>query len=163
VGEQPEAPAPHPTLEELVREYHRYGLPLPPFDAELVRINWWRNNPDRPFILRFRSPSRESGGWPTLHVGVFWGPEGVEPDRTTSAKPAPQALERVGMGAGELLCLTALCKMRGWDELAEAAYAEAREELAGRARHYADDPAAQHWLATQPAAVREVSVARELR
>ncbi|HEY2911586.1 MAG TPA: hypothetical protein VGI99_15145, partial [Gemmataceae bacterium] len=33
----PVAPPPHPTLDGLVEEYKRLGLPLPPPNAELMR------------------------------------------------------------------------------------------------------------------------------
>ena len=43
VAQLPTAPPPHPTLNEVVKEYLRLGLPLPPANAELVRIDLFRN------------------------------------------------------------------------------------------------------------------------
>jgi hypothetical protein len=40
-GQVPTAPPPHPALDEVVKEYRRLGLPLPPRGAKLVRINWY--------------------------------------------------------------------------------------------------------------------------
>ena len=37
-AQPPTAPPPHPPLAELVKEYVRLGLPLPPPDAPLVKI-----------------------------------------------------------------------------------------------------------------------------
>jgi len=55
LAQPPTAPPPHPTLEGLVREYRRLGLPLAPPDAELVRIpNSWL--PRTGFHLGFRVP-----------------------------------------------------------------------------------------------------------
>src|SRR5688572_25319553 len=39
VAQPPAAPRPHLPLDALVKEYKRYGLPFPPANAQLVRIN----------------------------------------------------------------------------------------------------------------------------
>jgi hypothetical protein len=41
-AQPPAAPEPHLALDGLVKEYKRLGLPLPPANAELVRIRMVR-------------------------------------------------------------------------------------------------------------------------
>ena len=47
-------PPPQLALDELVKEYKRCGLPVPPPEAELVRVKWYLG--DKPCFLALRYP-----------------------------------------------------------------------------------------------------------
>src|SRR5262245_39941794 len=120
-AQPPVAPAPHPSLDELVKEYRRCGLPVPPPEAELVQIRWW--NHSAPYILSLRVPAPEAGGPPRFLTGNDWWPMHVQSDRVRLVQPTPAARDGVsGMSASQLLCLAAQCKICGWDPLAETLY-----------------------------------------
>jgi hypothetical protein len=59
----PVAPELRPTLDELVKEYQRCGLPVPPKDAELVRFK---------DSLGFRDPAAKPGEPSRCLVGISW-------------------------------------------------------------------------------------------
>lgn len=118
-------------INDLVKEYKRHGLPLPPANAELVRIDWYHNTTD-PCILAFRIPPAKLGDQPRYMIGdITWRPHfDVHPATVKVVKPTLAALERtVFWGFGdEYLCFAIQCKSRGWDELANALYLEAKEK-----------------------------------
>jgi hypothetical protein len=126
----PVAPEPHPTLDELVKEYQRCGLPVPPKDAELVHLST---------ILGFRYPSTEWGERTRCLVGGswrmiapkegFWG-DGLLPDTGLPVKPVPESLNGITGSAEYWFFLAVQVNLRGWDDLARAAYAAGRRELA---------------------------------
>src|SRR5258707_628665 len=62
------APPPHLALDELVKEYKRFGLPLPPPNAELVRVKLTRLS-GLPDGLGFRIPPTKPGEDPKYLVG----------------------------------------------------------------------------------------------
>ena len=55
------APPPHLPLDELVKEHRRLGLPVPPPNAELVRLKYWNDRPETPYRLGFRIPPKSAG------------------------------------------------------------------------------------------------------
>jgi hypothetical protein len=126
----PEAPPPHPALEVVLAEYRRLGLPLPPPDAELVRIRHWSGNDEAPYVLGFRTPPARPGERPRYLVGTgAWEPACVDPAADEPSAPGPAALHQVSLGGDGFLCLAAQCKARGWDALAGRAYTRARADL----------------------------------
>ncbi|HEY1186535.1 MAG TPA: hypothetical protein VGE74_02710 [Gemmata sp.] len=138
------APAPHPALSELVREYKRLGLPFLPPNAELVRINidryTERHLEEEPreerYELAFRVRAAKPGERTRyLRVGFEgigleeW--EYVEPAAVEEAEPTPAALRGVGWEPpGYNLSLAVQCKARGWSELADRLYSLDRARLA---------------------------------
>lgn len=133
------APPPHPALDELVKEYLRLELPLPPPDAQLVRIRRKhvdRDHPDGPqvsfsYILGFRLPPSAPGKDSRYFVGHGrLGPEWFDSSTVERAEPTLDALHRVSMGDEKLLCFAIHCKIRGWIDLANAAYTQSRHQYA---------------------------------
>jgi hypothetical protein len=130
-AQKPVAPAPHLTLDELVKEYQRYGLPVPPKEAELVRVKLAAQRAVKPsYTLGFLYPPAKPGGQPRLLQGYSWTTWFV-PEKVTLAKPIPASTEGVALSHWDWLCLAAQCKIRGWDDLAAAAYTEALLSLRG--------------------------------
>lgn len=135
----PQAPPPHPPFRELVKEYQRLGLPLPPPDAELVRIEFWRlsaaidtdDQPHESYLIGFRLAPPRPGADPRYLIGAgeilttteWFDPQGVKP-----AKPTPDALRLVDMDGKEYVSFAVQCELRGWHDLAQAAYARAIEQ-----------------------------------
>lgn len=128
------APPPHPALGEVVAEYQRLGFPLPPADAELVRVNWWREQgqeANEPYFLAFRSPPAGPHAEPTYYLGTpgGWSPKYVLPALVERVKPTRLALQGVSPGFHDWLCLAVQCEVRGWGELARALYHKSLEDL----------------------------------
>jgi hypothetical protein len=124
IAQLPIAPEPHPTLDELVKEFKRYGLPIPPKNAELVRITMGFSE-----YLGFRCPPLKPGDDPRFLAGSDYL-EFRSFDSSTGVKPTLVALEGLTLRwSSDLLCLAVQCRMRGWDELADALYAQARNEI----------------------------------
>jgi hypothetical protein len=142
------APPPHPALVEVVKEYQRLGLPVPPPGAEFVRIERWHFPPDlitddapaRPteplplkrqqaFWLGFRLPPPWAGADPRylLAADPDWtlDDEWFDPRCVSAAPPTHDALRQVDAVGAHYLFLAVQAKLRGWDELASAAYARA--------------------------------------
>jgi hypothetical protein len=118
----PVAPEPHLALAELVKGYKRFELPLPPANAELVRI---KQSVAPYYQFGFRVPPRRPDGVASYLIGASDVREAeivepIKPDRT-----ALEGIELVRMG--DLLCLVAQCSIRGQDEFAELLYARIRE------------------------------------
>lgn len=123
VAQLPQAPPPHLTVAGVLEEYKRCGLPLPPPEAELVRVD--DGAPAR-VGLCFHSPSV----WPASFGLNSNRDRRLRPGaKITKVEPKPEAAEGITGAPGYWLCLTACCKARGWDDLAEALYTRAREQL----------------------------------
>lgn len=142
VAQPPPAPPPVPTLREVVKEYQRLGLPLPPADAPLVRIEVWRRSledsdrpPARAYLLGFRLPPQWPGGDPRYWCGSAWATEEwYHPESVAPAAPTPEALHRTADRlSGDTLAMAVACRLRGWDDLAERLYARARQDYASTA------------------------------
>jgi hypothetical protein len=139
----PVAPPPRPSLAEVVREYQRLGLPLPPPDAELVRIEWWDRDNETPegspresYLLGFRLTPLGPGSAPHYLFGTdgpgsegYWSRIQFHPRAVRRAEPVPDALHLVFDTGGGFLCLAAQCELQGWQDLARAAYARARAQF----------------------------------
>jgi hypothetical protein len=133
VAQLPIAPPPRPCLDDLVKEYRRLGLPLPPPDADFVRIDW-SGAPEpgevvaQRFLLGFyRSPAKSGGkSRPFVGDGDVYA-VCIDPRDVTIIKPTAQVLSGVELGSKELLFLAIHCQMRGWKEFASATYALAGE------------------------------------
>ncbi|VTR92089.1 unnamed protein product [Gemmata massiliana] len=119
LAQRPIAPAPHISLDELVKEYQRLGLPVPPPEAELVRIEWF-NSDETPYVLGFRYSTPKSG---TRYMVGHSGLAFVSPKRVSCVTPDPDAMRQVDVQKRNWLCLSAQCKIRGWNDLARALYA----------------------------------------
>jgi hypothetical protein len=125
-AQAPVAPEPHLALDELVKEYKRLGLPLPPPNAELVRVKriTLRNSPDE---LGFRIPATKPGDKPNYLFGSAYDAPVLraEPFKPGSGIPDGVAPEYVS----DLLCLAVQCRLRGLNEFAVVLYARAREAI----------------------------------
>ncbi len=124
VAQLPVAPEPHLALDELVKEYKRLGLPLPPPNAELVRLKW---TPDTPPCLGFQLPPAKPGDDPQHLIGVraYRYPPG---ERVKNGAEALRDVEPTWVA--DLLCTTAQCRVLGLNEIAEALYARGLEATA---------------------------------
>lgn len=134
VAQPPTAPMPHPTLDELVKVYQRLGLPLPPPNAELVRVKGWPESgglfggrfPAQPDRLGFRIPSEKPGDESSYLVGT-------NQESATTVEPVKPGLEALRdihpTYSSELLALAVQCRVRGWNEMASALYAHARRGM----------------------------------
>lgn len=134
------APPPHPTLDDVVKEYIRLELPLAPFDAELVRREEWQSfgpwvPPEQMHKRRlvaslgFKLPPLKDGGRPRIRY--FWQslfPVDVHPHELKAVRPTAEAAAGIEAEPLELASLAVQCKLRGWDELAARLY---RQSLDG--------------------------------
>lgn len=134
------APPPHPTLDDVVKEYIRLELPLAPFDAELVRREEWQSfgpwvPPEqmhkRKLVasLGFKLPPLREGGRPRIRY--FWQnlfPVDVHPHELKAVRPTAEAAAGIEAEPLELASLAVQCKLLGWDELAARLY---RQSLDG--------------------------------
>lgn len=133
------APPPHPTLEEVAKEYRRLELPLPPPDAPLVRIKRMvccgeeEGSVRTSYMLGFPLPPRAAGKDPRYLIGCgrrLWGDVWFDPSDVRPAEPTPDAFDLVFLEGDEWLCFAARCALRGWRDLAKAAYARSLERYA---------------------------------
>jgi hypothetical protein len=159
-AQPPAAPEPHLALDELVKEYKRLGLPLPPANAELVRVekpHLWLPTPGaralgpeprtgrrrswvedlialekQSHVLAYRVPPKP-GGFPLFRIVGWFGvglqdPEYVEPNAAEVVRPTVDTLRWLhSQDPRFLLAFAAQCWAFGWNDLAGAAYARARE------------------------------------
>jgi hypothetical protein len=124
------APPPHLPIDELVKVYQSFGLPLPPKDAELVRLTPTHFPPR----LGFRCQPAKPGETPRYFVGTgydysaaYYGTK-VEP-----VSPTPEALAGIEPTcSSDLLALAVQCRLRGWNDLATALNSKAAEAINGR-------------------------------
>ena len=121
-AQPPTAPPPHLALDELVKEYKRLGLPLPPPSAVLVRGRYG-SNPDQ---LSFRIPA-EPGGYAeyldsTRHRS-FETYEPVKPDAAALRDIEPKWVV-------DWVILAVQCRELGWSEFAALLHARAQEAIA---------------------------------
>ena len=105
----PVAPPPHPTLDELVKEYKRLGLPIPSPKVELVRGEWKLPNGNRTY-LALRHPAATPGDGPHYQTGAAY--RIGQPVREEAVKPVPTALE--GAPPVDGICFVVQCKLRGY-------------------------------------------------
>ena len=147
-AQAPTAPHPHPPLAELVKEYKRFGLPFPPPNAQLVRIEQYRYtwNPEAEadeyrYDLAYRVPPVGAGDRHRYLIVYHFGfgleeLEYVEPAAVEVIAPTAGALRSAYLSGGSYcLSLAVHCKDRGWDDLAAALYARARESFAADKDH----------------------------
>jgi hypothetical protein len=118
----PVAPEPHLALDELVNEYKRLGLPLPPENAELVLI---KQRPGMCDELGFRVPRPKFGGAESYLIGTSSVIRADVVERINDRT----ALEGIDWhwSAANLLCLVAQSRIRGRNEFAERLYARIRK------------------------------------
>jgi hypothetical protein len=140
-AQTPIAPPPHTPLDELVKEYVRLKLPLPPPDAPLVRI-WFKkvnkDDPDAPriffdAIMGFRLPPSKPGKDSRYLIGFGWPwseKDWFDPAFVDVVEPIPDSLGSVFLGHRESIPLAVQCKLRGWNNLADEVYGIARKRMA---------------------------------
>ena len=140
IAQPPAAPRPHLPLEALVKEYKRYGLPFPPANAQLVRINWdiyhGKEPGDQPFGLVWRIPAAKPGdrerylALDSCGVDFYDVSSSVRPNMVDETKITPDVLRSDGYTyAEQLLTFAIQCKDRGRDDLANALYSLARKRF----------------------------------
>ena len=103
------------TLEQLVIDYRAFGLPLPPKDAKLVRVNGYNSGTLSELAFQLKPASGKNG--PILLEGSYeqhleWIPtiQEVEP-KLEAVKNLDLGLDPVGLAIH--------CYDRGWHKLAE--------------------------------------------
>jgi len=113
----PVAPPPHPALDEVVKEYRRLGLPIPSPKAELVRVTVYPQ--ETRTYLALRHPPSAPGKSPHYQTNTDsrWA---LKPYQEVIVPAIPASLE--GAPPWDGICFVVQCKLRGWDELAAAAY-----------------------------------------
>lgn len=142
------APPPRPSLNEVVKEYRRLGLPLPPPDAPLVRVGIWhqpelfmadeRKHPFRPDVIwKYHLGFQLSPPWPEADPRYWFGwawefdewrvRDWYDPRQVEPVEPTPDALWKTVIEPEQAVWMAVACRLRGWDELAERLYARARE------------------------------------
>jgi hypothetical protein len=110
------APAPHPTLEHIAKDYERYKLPLPKPNWRLVET--------RIGSLAFRSPENRGEN---QFSGIYASHED-EPGTPLDAAEVAKRLKNDAKYLGEvsqrdqLTCLAVQCRHHGLKELADALY-----------------------------------------
>jgi hypothetical protein len=119
------APPPHPALDEVVKEYLRLELPLPPKDAVLVRL---QQEGDSEYSLAFRTgPADKPSQQRFSLVGrpLYASEEGQDYLRTLDIDTGPLT-DGVILGSAhsgvDRLCLAVIFKLRGKDDTARAIY-----------------------------------------
>ena len=127
---------------ELVKEYVRLGLPLPPPDAPLVRIRRELRNGDDDsteirYLLGFPRTPVASGRDPHYLVGsgriwTLW----IPPHTVEPVDPTPDCLGLPSqMDGHEFLFFAIQCHWRGWHEFADVALCQgAGTDLSGLSR-----------------------------
>ncbi len=130
-------------LDEFLAEYRRYGLPLPPKDARLVRYETTPphlfNGKPRPAQYSLAFLTTEKSG-PFLRRGIkCWEITKITPDNKRVEPTARSAREANG-SVYDNLCFALQCHSLGWVDLAEELLAQAQEkhpQTLGLLRHYA--------------------------
>ena len=126
----PVAPQPHLSLDEMVKEYQRWGLPVPAQDVQLVRLKRFRElDDDIGFrLLAFRNPPARPGAAPHPPTGDEFMFDLFAEDAVLH-RPAPADLKGVSALYWEWLRLAAQFRLRGWNDAAVLAYANALKDL----------------------------------
>lgn len=124
------APAPRVSLDELVREYKRFGLPVPPPNARLVQF---RSSELALPELAIEFPDSDSKR-PRYLLGPWFSDDLYERFQKEIIVEPIQPDARAMKGAESRFCtdylfLAAQCRLLGWNELAEALYASARNGI----------------------------------
>jgi hypothetical protein len=131
------APPPHATLDDVVKEYLRLKLPLPPKDAVLARREYWfpkhlmcvngvpeeeRGRNKLVCEFGFVNPS----GAPRFFRGPGWDyPEDIDRSQLKNPdSPQPVHAEPWHIDEGSV-AMAVVCKLRGWHERASEFHARA--------------------------------------
>jgi hypothetical protein len=151
-AQPPTAPPPQLALAELVKEYRRFGLPVPPPDAELVRIEWWISDDMNPYVLGLRMKPAAPGADPRYLLFGHWETDDVDRYTVEPVAPAADTLHRTNMYNADLLGLAIQCQILGWNDFARELAARAREESCRPLADELTDLAWKYWddRLTQP-------------
>ena len=156
-SEPPEAPLPQWSLAELAREYRKYGLPLPPPNAEVVRVylrQFEGSNEEaggKRYLLALRVPPAKPGGRPIYLAGDgqrrLWN---VDPDDVKLMTPDQRGLMFIELDDGHL-ALIIQCELLGRHDIAQALYRDLRERFAKddesfSAQVHLRQTASSHWI-----------------
>lgn len=143
----PTAPPPHLALEGLVKDYKRYGLPVPPPNAELVWVRW--SSTAEPCVPALRCPPAKPDGFLSYIVGTrSWSQQDGYLYVISRPEPTPETLRDLSRAGNDLLSLALQFKIRGWDSLAGTTYDVFRAEQAMSAQSIAD-PEQRRWIEQQ--------------
>ena len=119
-------------LDQLLEDYRSYGLPFPPDEAPLVRINAGGSikmpgEAARPFIyLGFPLDPDPENKYPIVLLGPLEVARWNRTRMTRVTQPTPQAANNISTCLSEPfpmkvgIATAVQCKARGWDQLAEA-------------------------------------------
>jgi hypothetical protein len=124
------------SLEQLLEDYTRFGLPLPPRDAPLVRFrdgDFGGKDDRRPYSLGFILPSTKKSearqildGTTSYELGEHAQVLPLDP-----TDPSPHEIETwAGEARGQVLILAIQCKSRGWNLLAGKIFEKSGAETA---------------------------------
>lgn len=126
------APPPHPTLDEVVKEYLRLELPLPPKDADLVQL---AVEGETDFTLAFRTgPANKPAEQRFFVVGrpLHSSEEGQDYLRSLDIRAGPfsdDVIQRSDHGGVNRLSLAIIMKLRGRDDAARALYRSSLKQM----------------------------------
>lgn len=141
-----------PTLDDLLKEYRKLDLPLPPRKAKLVRyqsldpgvviVNGKIQPHRKEYALAFLIGPETKKEQPKLLTGTRWLPtDGVS--NIHEAAPEPDAAKGIDLAGEDGLILAIRCHERGWDKLArhvlEQSQKKAKDPLHKQLLHVAWD------------------------
>jgi hypothetical protein len=162
-----------PSLDELLKEYRKHELPLPPREAKLVRylerepgitvINGKLEPRTRESLLAFLVKPGEKKEHPWLLTGTRqWQPD-WEPHLREVA-PEPEAVKGVSVYREDGLILAIQCHARGWDRLARHLLERSQKDAAISLRNQLLNAAWEYWCGrlTEPTMDR-TPVAKHLK
>ena len=121
-------------------QYKRYGLPMPPADAELVRVPWYVNSKEPDVLVIPRCPSAKADESPSFLVGVKRDNLYQRFTLLPPVEQTPEAMREVSPLAGDFLPLAIQCKILGWDALAHGLYAAFLADRFAEYEKVASDP-----------------------
>lgn len=123
---------PPPSLSDLLQEYRRLGLPLPPKDAKLVRFDTGWSTQDaagkhHPFYgLAFEVKAGTTTTRPTLLCGTQqWEP--THDPAPKAVEPDPDAIKKLESNPENDLVQAIQCHALGWNKLAEFLLARSQQ------------------------------------
>lgn len=141
-----------PSLDDLLKEYRKHDLPLPPRKAQLVRyqslhpgvvvVNGRIQPQRKEYALAFSIGLETKKEQPKLLTGTRWR-QTDEVSNIHEAAPEPDAAKGIDLSGEDGFILAIQCHERGWDKLArhalEQSQSKAKEPLHKQLLHVAWD------------------------
>ena len=118
------AEEPAHSLDELLKEYKRLGMPLPPKEAVLIRYDFFKSGYGLAFLLRKESDTKRAL---ILEGDHRWSPEWDI--KAKEVEPEPDIAELASWH--QRFCLAMQCYDRGWEELTRRLLELSQKEKVG--------------------------------